>query len=106
MISNLRDGLTVYGSTIIFRTSSKGLTGTHRLSGSTPLREKEGKPKWVRVKGRLAHLFDQSAQMQSHPKDVRGDLLWSRFVLGKGESGDPLRPMPRHASALLCFKSD
>ncbi len=44
--------------------------------------EKDGRPKWVEIKGRLARLFDQSAQAQNLPKKARTGSSW-----GKGGSG-------------------
>lgn len=44
--------------------------------------EKDGKPKWVEVKGRLAQLLDQPDQTQSPLKEACTALSW-----GKGGSG-------------------
>ncbi|MFD0464214.1 recombinase family protein [Microvirga aerilata] len=44
--------------------------------------EKDSKPKWVEVKGRLARLFDHSAQLQSFPMEACINSSW-----GKGGSG-------------------
>ncbi len=42
--------------------------------------EKDGKPKWVEVKGRLAQLFDQSAQVQNSSKEARRNSSWGKVV--------------------------
>ncbi len=46
--------------------------------------EKDGKPKWVEVKGRLAQLFDQSAQVQNSSKEARRNSSWGKVVAEEG----------------------
>ncbi|GEO18549.1 hypothetical protein [Microvirga aerophila] len=54
--------------------------------------EKDGRPKWIEVKARLARLFDQSVQAQDLPEKAQTSSSW-----GKGGSGGPFHALPTHA---------